>query len=385
MSIDPAGQPHGILRYAVTPGSSSFAEFVRSASPELLPGNVADGAAVPHGTTIVAAAYADGVIMGGDRRATAGNLIAQRDIEKVFQADDHTLVGIAGVAGLAIEIVRLYQVELEHYEKIEGTPAHPRRQGQPALATMIRGNLGMAMQGLAVVPLFAGFDVDAADAASRGQDLQLRRRPAAGIPEQHFHSVGSGSLFARGSLKKLWSPRPGSRRSRSGSPSRRSTTPPTTTRPPVVRTSPGASIRSIRLATVSQVLRTGGRRRTRRPSSARSSPTANPAPAPEPPGTYDDPLQGDDPPCRCRSMPRPSRSCATVRSSPGRASPAAAASSYSTYTDGVLFVAENASSALHKVSEIYDRIGFAAVGKLQRVREPARGRHPAGRPARLLL
>ena len=204
MSPDPAGHPHGILRYANTPGSSSFTDFVRSASPELLPGSVSEGAAVPHGTTIVAALYADGVVMAGDRRATAGNLIAQRDIEKVFQADDHTLVGIAGVAGLAIEIVRLYQVELEHYEKIEGTQLSLDGKAN-RLATMIRGNLSMAMQGLAVVPLFAGFDIDAPDPASAGKIYSFD--PTGGrYPEQHYHSVGSGSLFARGSLKKLWSP-----------------------------------------------------------------------------------------------------------------------------------------------------------------------------------
>jgi proteasome beta subunit len=194
----------GILRYATSPGSSSFAEFVRSASPELLPRRLAEHAAVPHGTTIVAATYADGVVMAGDRRATAGNLIAQRDIEKVFAADDYSLVGIAGAAGVAVEIVRLFQVELEHYEKIEGTQLTLDGKSN-RLATMIRGNLGEALQGLAVVPLFAGFDLDAADAASAGRifsyDIAGGR-----YPEQYYHSVGSGSLFARGALKKLWRP-----------------------------------------------------------------------------------------------------------------------------------------------------------------------------------
>src|SRR5690242_9207133 len=117
---------------------------------------------MPHGTTIVAAAYEGGVVMAGDRRSTAGNLIAQRDIEKVFAADDYSLIGIAGAAGLAIEIVRLFQVELEHFEKIEGTQLTLDGKAN-RLATMIRGNLGQALQGLAVVPLFAGFDVDATD------------------------------------------------------------------------------------------------------------------------------------------------------------------------------------------------------------------------------
>ena len=117
-------------------------------------------AAVPHGTTIVALTTSDGVVMAGDRRATMGNIIAQRDIEKVFAADEHTIIGIAGAAGVAVEMVRLFQVELEHYEKIEGVPLTLDGKAN-RLATLLRGNLGMAMQGLAVVPLFAGYDLDA--------------------------------------------------------------------------------------------------------------------------------------------------------------------------------------------------------------------------------
>jgi proteasome beta subunit len=164
--------------------------------------NVSDG--LPHGTTIVAATFNGGVIMAGDRRATMGNLIAQRDIEKVFGADDYSLVGIAGTAGMAIELVRLFQVELEHYEKIEGTALTLDGKAN-RLATMVRGNLGAAMQGLAVVPLFAGFDVDAADPAEVGK---IYSYDVAGgrYPEQYYHSVGSGSVFAKSALKKLWKP-----------------------------------------------------------------------------------------------------------------------------------------------------------------------------------
>jgi proteasome beta subunit len=206
LSID----PHGILRYATAPGSSSFTDFLAQAAPGLLPGvRAADhewraGMTVPHGTTIVAATYGGGVAMAGDRRATAGNLIAQRDIEKVFAADDYSLVGIAGVAGLAVEIVRLYQVELEHYEKIEGTQLTLDGKAN-RLATMVRGNLGQAMQGLGVVPLFAGFDVDSADPAASGRIYSFDVTGGR-YPEQHYHSVGSGSVFAKGSLKKLWRP-----------------------------------------------------------------------------------------------------------------------------------------------------------------------------------
>jgi proteasome beta subunit len=198
----------GILGYATVPGSSSFAEFVSVAAPELLPGRMSVSGAlseqIPHGTTIVAAVFDGGVVMAGDRRATAGNLIAQRDIEKVFASDEYSLVGIAGTAGMAIEIVKLYQVELEHYEKIEGTQLTLHGKAN-RLATMIRGNLGAAMQGLAVIPLFAGFDLDAADPITAGRIFSFD--VAGGLyPERYYESIGSGSLFAKGALKKLWRP-----------------------------------------------------------------------------------------------------------------------------------------------------------------------------------
>jgi proteasome beta subunit len=185
------------------PGSSSFADFLGEQAPGLLPsrrtlpeGNAADLA--PHGTTIVAATFPGGVVMAGDRRATMGNIIAQRDIEKVFPADEFSCVGIAGAAGMSIELVRLFQAELEHYEKIEGTTLSMDGKAN-RLAALIRGNLGMAMQGLAVVPLFAGFDLNADQGRIFSYDVTGGR-----YEETAFHSVGSGSLFARGSLKKLY-------------------------------------------------------------------------------------------------------------------------------------------------------------------------------------
>jgi proteasome beta subunit len=140
--------------------------------------------------------------MAGDRRATMGNYIAQRDIEKVFHGDEYSCVGIAGAAGMAIEIVRLFQVELEHYEKIEGATLSLEGKAN-RLALMIRGNLGMALQGLAVVPLFAGYDLDVEDTAKAGR-LFSYDVTGGRYEEQKFHSVGSGSVFARGALKKLW-------------------------------------------------------------------------------------------------------------------------------------------------------------------------------------
>jgi proteasome beta subunit len=187
----------------LTPGTSSFAEFVGAVSPELLPsrrvlppGSAADLA--PHATTIVAATFPGGVVMAGDRRATMGNVIAQRDIEKVFPADEYSVVGIAGTAGLAVEMVRLFQTELEHYEKIEGTTLSIDGKAN-RLSALIRGNLAMAMQGLAVVPLFAGFDLVSEKGRIFSYDVTGGR-----YEETAFHSVGSGSVFARGSLKKLY-------------------------------------------------------------------------------------------------------------------------------------------------------------------------------------
>jgi proteasome beta subunit len=155
---------------------------------------------VPHGTTIVALTYAGGVLLAGDRRATMGNLIAHREIEKVFPADDYSAVGIAGTAGLAVELVRLFQVELEHYEKIEGALLSLDGKAN-RLSMMIRNNLGLAMQGLAVVPLFVGYDLHRDEGRIFSYDVTGGR-----YEERHHHSVGSGSLFARGSLKKRWRP-----------------------------------------------------------------------------------------------------------------------------------------------------------------------------------
>ena len=187
----------------MTPGTSSFADFLATQSPDLLPSRRAvpqghAGDLAPHGTTIVAATFPGGVVMAGDRRATMGNIIAQRDIEKVFPADEYSCVGIAGTAGLAVELVRLFQTELEHYEKIEGMTLSMDGKAN-RLAGLIRSNLGMAMQGLAIVPLFAGFDLVAGQGRIFSYDVTGGR-----YEETAFHSVGSGSLFARGALKKLY-------------------------------------------------------------------------------------------------------------------------------------------------------------------------------------
>ncbi|HKD97751.1 MAG TPA: proteasome subunit beta [Micromonosporaceae bacterium] len=206
MSIDlPGHLPAGYR----TAGVSSFTDFLAKTAPHLLPGErpVPAGHAsdlVPHATTIVAIGCADGVVMAGDRRATMGNLIASRDIQKVHPADSYSLIGIAGTAGVGLELMRLFQVELEHYEKIEGTVLSLDGKAN-RLATLIRNNLPAAMQGLAVVPLFAGFDLDATDPAKVGRIFSFDI--AGGVYEETgYDSIGSGSLFAKSALKKRYRP-----------------------------------------------------------------------------------------------------------------------------------------------------------------------------------
>jgi proteasome beta subunit len=191
--------------------TSSFADVLAAHSPDLLPGRLpgvagdgipgSPGQAIrdlPHATTIVAAVCDHGVVLAGDRRATAGSMIAKRDVEKVFRSDEFSGMGYAGTGSVGIEFVRLFQVELEHYEKMEGRPLSLEGKAN-RLAWMVRGNLGAAMQGLVVVPLFVGYDEDAGLGRIFSYDV-------AGGPyeEQRFFSIGSGSLFARGALKKLY-------------------------------------------------------------------------------------------------------------------------------------------------------------------------------------
>jgi proteasome beta subunit len=195
-------------------GTSSFADFLAGAAPGLLPGAAgwqpagadaggAHGGAgarpdLPHATTIVAADFDGGVVMAGDRRSTAGSMIAQRDIEKVFRGDEFSAVGMAGVAGIGLELIRLFQLELEHYEKLEGRTLSLEGKAN-RLAAFVRGNLGGAMQGLVVVPIFAGYDEEAGKGRIFSYDVAGGR-----YEERRFASIGSGSVFARGSLKKLY-------------------------------------------------------------------------------------------------------------------------------------------------------------------------------------
>jgi proteasome beta subunit len=201
------GSPSGFMGLQ----TSSFTDFLAAYSPGLLPGQVGSHGApagddrisqavrdLPHATTIVAAVCDGGVVLAGDRRATAGNMIAKRDVEKVFRSDEYSGMGYSGTGSIGIEFVRLFQVELEHYEKMEGRSLSLEGKAN-RLASMVRGNLGAAMQGLVVVPLFVGYDEETGQGRIFSYDV-------AGGPyeEQRFFSIGSGSLFARGALKKLY-------------------------------------------------------------------------------------------------------------------------------------------------------------------------------------
>ena len=188
---------------------SSFSEFLRSQAPELLPASrgsevPGDATGLPHGTTIVALKYPGGVLIAGDRRSTQGNMIAGRDVQKVYITDDYTATGIAGTAALAVEFARLYAVELEHYEKLEGVPMTFAGKVN-RLAIMVRSNLGAALQGFVALPLLVGFDVDAPDLQAAGRIVTFDAAGGWHIEEEGYQAVGSGSLFARASMKKLFS------------------------------------------------------------------------------------------------------------------------------------------------------------------------------------
>jgi len=182
--------------------TSSFVEFLRVASPYLLPRptEATPGAAppLPHGTTVLALRYRDGVIMAGDRQATEGFQVAHRRIEKIYKADDLSGIGIAGVAGPSIEMARLFQTELEHYEKVEGEGLSLEGKAN-RLAQMIRMNLPAAMQGLVVVPIFAGFDEKAGLGRIFKYDVTGGR-----YEETDYYAQGSGGKDARDTLKKRY-------------------------------------------------------------------------------------------------------------------------------------------------------------------------------------
>jgi proteasome beta subunit len=182
--------------------TSSFVELLASHAPSArirrhdLPGSASG--LIPHGTTIIAMTYQDGVVLAGDRRVTMGSMIAKRDVDKIFRADEFSGIGCAGAMGIILEFARLFQVELEHYEKLEGRTLSLEGKAR-RLGTIVGGNMAAAFQGLAAVPVFAGYDDEQAAGRIFSYDI------TGGCSEERGHySVGSGSVHARGSLKKLY-------------------------------------------------------------------------------------------------------------------------------------------------------------------------------------
>lgn len=192
---------------AFDPAGASFVEVLRRSAPDQVPA-LLQGAPLPeelrrqlvHGTTVLALRFAGGVVVAGDRRATSGNLIAHGDMRKVFPADTWSAIAIAGAAGPAVELARVFAIELEHYEKVEGDPLSLDGKANK-LAGMVRANMGLAMQGLVVVPLFAGVE------AATGLGRIFEYDPIGGRYAASDHAAsGSGSLIARGTLKRMVDP-----------------------------------------------------------------------------------------------------------------------------------------------------------------------------------
>ncbi len=195
--------------------NSSFYDFLTSQYPNLLTqfglnnnvnntantmGNKEALKSVPFGTTVLALKYGDGVIIAGDRMATEGYQVAARRVEKVYKCDDYSAIAISGAAGACIEMAKLFQVELEHYEKLEGVPLTTEGKANK-LSQMIKGNLPFAMQGLIVIPIFAGYDLNKGEGRIYKYDITGGR-----YEETEYYATGSGGKDARNTLKKMYSP-----------------------------------------------------------------------------------------------------------------------------------------------------------------------------------
>ncbi len=185
---------------------SSFYQLLTSNYPHLLPSSSGYfgsdkqdiSLSVPHGTTILALHFRDGVVIAGDRRATEGTSISERRIEKVHKTDQFSAIAFAGAAGPCLDLTRLFQVELEHYEKLEGVELSAEGKANK-LAQMVKGNLPLAMQGLVVIPIFAAYDINRASGRIFKYDVVGGQ-----YEETDFYAVGSGGRDAKGSLKKIY-------------------------------------------------------------------------------------------------------------------------------------------------------------------------------------
>jgi proteasome beta subunit len=194
------------VEFKTDPFSSSFYDFLTSHYPYLLPGAVRNLSnefseshqPVMHGTTVLAIKYQEGVVVAGDRRATEGFQVSGRRIEKVYKVDEHSAIAIAGAAGPAIELAKLFQTEMEHYEKLEGVELSTDGKANK-LSQMVKANLPMAFQGLVVVPIFAGYDLAKKEGRIFKYDITGGR-----YEETDHYATGSGGKDARNTIKKLY-------------------------------------------------------------------------------------------------------------------------------------------------------------------------------------
>lgn len=189
----------GPLQLGESVAEASFLSVLegRGLDPQWDAGGAAIGT-LTEATTVLALTFADGVVMAGDRRATAGNVIAHKRVRKVYEADRHSAVAISGTAGMAVELIKLFRTELEHYEKIEGTTLSLAGKAN-FLARLIRGNLAMAFQGLVVIPLFCGYDLN--DTKGRLFSFDV---VGGQYDELNYATTGSGGSEARSFLKATW-------------------------------------------------------------------------------------------------------------------------------------------------------------------------------------
>lgn len=199
MSGEPSS-PRTISGGEIVPDSSFSALLEHNDLHPTWDVDAASGLTVPEATTVLALRWTDGVVMAGDRRATAGNVIAHSRVKKVYRADDYSAVAIAGTAGMAVELTKLFQTELEHYEKIEDVRLSLDGKAN-FLARMVRGNLPMAFQGLVVVPLFSGYDESGGSGKLYSYDVVGGR-----YEEQDYSTTGSGGAEAKAFLKATWRP-----------------------------------------------------------------------------------------------------------------------------------------------------------------------------------
>lgn len=193
------------LSFSQSDAGSSFLDLLRRREPALVPQFATQAREaheavppVPAGTTVLALRYRDGVVIAGDRQATEGSQVASRRIEKVYAADDHSAIAIAGAAGPCLEMARLFQTELAHYEKLEGMGLSLEGKANK-LAQMVRANLPLAIQGLVVVPIFVGFDLKRDEGRIYKYDLAGGR-----YDEAEYYAIGSGGKDARATMKKLY-------------------------------------------------------------------------------------------------------------------------------------------------------------------------------------